>query len=61
MKLPKGVIMIPLDDPAILHETLAEIFDDHPNRRRNIRPTDGTPSEGPGRVSDDGTSPPSKR
>ena len=60
MKLPKGVIMIPLDDPAILHETLAEIFNDNPNARRDVRKIDGAPSKGPGGSSDDGPSSPSK-
>lgn len=60
MKLPKGIVMIPLDDPALLHNTLAEILGEHPNPRRMLRKDNGIPPKTPGGNSDDGASSPSK-
>jgi len=58
MKLPKGVIMVGLDDPAELHNTLADIFGEprvNPHRRRNLRKDNGIPPKAPGGNSDDGS------
>jgi hypothetical protein len=44
--------------PEALHNIIADAVGEpreHPNSRRNLRKTDGTPSEGSGRVVDDGT------
>ncbi len=57
MKLPKGVIQVSLDDPSILHNTLADIFGEprvDPNPRRNLRKDNGVSPKTPGGNSDDG-------
>jgi len=59
--LPEGVYMIPLDDPADLHNFLAEIFGEHPNPRRDLRQDNRISSETPGGERNDGPSPKSKR
>jgi hypothetical protein len=59
MKLPKGVIQVSLDDPAELHNLLADIFGEprvDPNRRRMLRKDNGVSPKAPGGDSDDGTS-----
>jgi hypothetical protein len=59
--LPEGVYMIPLDNPADLHNFLSEIFNEHPNPRGNLRQDNRISPETPGGVSDDGSPPKSKR
>lgn len=57
MKLPRGVTLVPLDDPSILHNTLADIFGEprvNPNPRRNLRKDNGVSPKTPRRNSDDG-------
>ena len=49
--------------PEGLHNVIADAVGEpreHPNTRRVLRKTDGIHQEGSGRVSDDGTSEPSK-
>jgi hypothetical protein len=59
--LPEGVVILPLHDPQLLHETLAEILGEHPNTRRDIQQTDGASKKSPGGKRNDGSSTPSKR
>ena len=53
--LPEGVMILPLHDPQLLHETLAEILGEHPDRRRDLLKDNGIPPKTPGGSSDDGT------
>ena len=58
MKLPKGVLLVSLDDPAELHNTLADIFGEprvNPDGRRDLLKDNGIPPKTPGGSSNDGT------
>lgn len=54
--LPEGVLVISLEDPAELHNTLAEIFGEHPNPWRDLRKDNRAPKKTPGGNGDDGPS-----
>lgn len=63
MKLPKGVQLVSLDDPAELHNLLADIFGEprvDPNRRRMLRKDNGVSPKASGGNGDDGPSEQSK-
>ena len=54
--LPEGVHIISLEDPAELHRIFSEIFNEHPDPRRNLQQNNRVPPKTPGGNGDDGPS-----